>query len=66
MIALRFRQSDPAIITRWRGPDRQMAAGAIASPLPAPVATIIGPPGVAGPAGPEGPVAEVIDGGTFN
>jgi hypothetical protein len=42
-----------------------MAAGAVVSP-PAPVAALIGPPGVAGPPGPEGPVLEIIDGGTFN
>jgi hypothetical protein len=65
MIALRWRQPDPAIITRWRGPDGAMAAGAVVAP-PSPVAALIGPPGVAGPTGPEGPLAEIIDGGTFN
>jgi hypothetical protein len=73
MIVLRFRQPDPAIIARWRGPDGQMAAGAVVSPPLAPVATLIGPPGVAGPIGPQGPEgppfdinAALIDGGTFN
>jgi hypothetical protein len=65
MIALRWRQPGPAIITRWRGPDGAMAASAVVAP-PLPVAALIGPPGVAGPTGPEGPLAEIIDGGTFN
>jgi hypothetical protein len=65
MIALRWRQPDPAIVVRWRGPDGAVAAGAaVSSPLP--VAALIGPPGVTGPQGPEGPLAEIIDGGTFN
>ena len=65
MIALRWRQPEPAIVVRWRGPDGAMAAGAVAAP-PLPVAALIGPPGVAGAEGPQGPVAEIIDGGTFN
>jgi hypothetical protein len=65
MIALRWRQPEPVITLRWRGPDGAMVAGAVVSP-PAPVAALIGPPGVAGPQGPEGPVLEIIDGGTFN
>ncbi len=64
MIALRFRQQGPALRPRWRGPDGAMVAGAVVSP-PAPVAALIGPPGIAGPPGPQGPVAEIIDGGTF-
>ncbi|MGL5838239.1 MAG: hypothetical protein ACRCY3_07025 [Sphingorhabdus sp.] len=64
MIALRWRQPEPAIVVRWRGPDEAVAAEAIVSPpAPMPVAALIGPPGVAGP---PGPVAEIIDGGTFN
>ncbi len=65
MIALRWRQPQPVITLRWRGPDWAMAAGAVVSP-PLAVAALIGPPGVAGPEGPQGPVAEIIDGGTFN
>ena len=65
MIALRWRQPDPAIVVRWRGPDEAMAAGAVVTP-PLPVAALIGPPGMAGPQGPQGPLAEIIDGGTFN
>ena len=64
MIALRWRQPEPAIVVRWRGPDGAMAAGAVVSP-PLPVAALIGPPGVTGPQGPQGPLAEIIDGGTF-
>jgi hypothetical protein len=66
MIALRWRQPDPAIIARWRGPDGAMAAGTVVSPPLTPVAALIGPPGETGPAGPQGPVPEIIDGGTFN
>jgi hypothetical protein len=65
MILLNWRQTEPAIITRWRGPDGRIAAVIAVNP-PSPVPTLIGPPGVAGPIGPEGPVAELIDGGTFN
>jgi hypothetical protein len=69
MIALRWRQSEPPIVLRWRGLDGAVAVGAVVSP-PLPVAALIGPPGVAGPPGPEGPpfdlAAEIIDGGTFN
>ena len=65
MIALRWRQPEPAIVVRWRGPDKAIAAGAVVSPR-LPVAALIGPPGVTGPQGPEGPLAEIIDGGTFN
>ena len=64
MIALRWRQPEPAIVVRWRGPDGAMAAGAVVSPS-LPVAALIGPPGVTGPQGPQGPLAEIIDGGTF-
>lgn len=65
MIALRWRQPGPPVILRWRGPDARQQAEAVVLP-PAPVAAIIGPPGVAGPPGPQGPAAEIIDGGTFN
>ena len=65
MMLLRWRMPDPAIVLRWRGPDGAVAALAAADP-PVPVATVIGPPGIAGPPGPQGPVAEIIDGGTFN
>ena len=65
MIALRWRQPEPAIFVRWRGPDGVNAPGAVVTP-PLPVAVLIGPPGIAGPQGPEGPLAEIIDGGTFN
>jgi hypothetical protein len=65
MIALRWRLPDLVLQTLWRGPDGAIAAQAVVIPF-APVATLIGPPGVAGPPGPEGPVAEVIDGGTFS
>jgi hypothetical protein len=61
---LQWRLPDPALVLRWRGPDGGIAAVVAANP-PAPVPTLIGPPGVAGPPGPEGPVAEVIDGGVF-
>ena len=65
MIALRWRQPEPAIVVRWRGPDGVIAAGTVVTP-PLPVAALIGPPGMAGPQGPQGPLAEIIDGGTFN
>jgi hypothetical protein len=64
MMLLQWRQTEPVIITRWRGPDGGIAAVVAANP-PSPVPTLIGPPGVAGLPGPEGPVAEVIDGGVF-
>ncbi len=63
---LTWRRPDPPIITRWRGPTGRTAVTAAANP-PTPVATIIGPPGVAGPAGPTPDLtAAVLDGGTFN
>lgn len=65
MMLLQWRQPEPALTLRWRGPDGGIAATVAANP-PSPVSTLIGPPGVAGPPGPEGPVAEIIDGGTFN
>lgn len=65
MMLLNWRQAEPDIITRWRGPDGAIATILAANP-PSPVPTLIGPPGLAGPAGPEGPMAELIDGGTFN
>jgi hypothetical protein len=72
MMALRWRQPDPVIVVRWRGPDGMAAAGAVVTP-PLPVAAIIGPPGETGPQGPQGPdgppfdiQAALIDGGTFN
>jgi hypothetical protein len=60
-----WRQPDPPITLRWRGPDSGIAPVAAAS-TPAAIPTLIGPPGVAGPAGPEGPIADIIDGGAFN
>lgn len=54
MIALRWRQPEPSIVTRWRGPDGSLAPSALAVP-PLPVATLIGPPGLPGAAGPQGP-----------
>lgn len=53
-LVLRWRQPDPPIRTRWRGPDGRLARSALAVPE-MPVATLIGPPGVVGAAGPEGP-----------
>jgi hypothetical protein len=64
MMLLGWRMHEPAIVTRWRGPDGGIAAVVAANP-PSPVPTLIGPPGVAGPVGPQGPVAELIDGGVF-
>jgi hypothetical protein len=65
MIALQWRQPEPAITARWRGPDGKLAPSALAVPIP-PIPTLIGPPGPAGPPGPPGTVAEIIDGGTFD
>jgi hypothetical protein len=62
MMLLQWRLPDPALVVRWRGPDGGIAAHLAANP-PAPLPTIIGPPG---PAGPPGPVAELIDGGVFS
>jgi hypothetical protein len=53
MIALLWRQPDPPIVTRWRGPDGSLARSALAVPQ-MPIATLIGPPGPAGPTGPQG------------
>jgi hypothetical protein len=64
MMLLQWRQAEPQITTRWRGPDGGIAALVAANP-PLPVPTVVGPPGLAGPPGPEGPVAELIDGGVF-
>lgn len=64
MIALCWRQPDPLLVLRWRGPDQGMTERAVATPS-SPVAVLIGPPGVPGPQGPVGPVADIIDGGTF-
>jgi hypothetical protein len=65
MMILQWRVPEPAIVTRWRGPTGGLPSIALANP-PAPIPTIIGPPGVPGPTGMQGPVAEIIDGGTFN
>jgi hypothetical protein len=65
MMLLQWRQPDPPISLRWRGPDGGIAPVAAAS-SPSAIPTLIGPPGIQGPAGPEGPVADIIDGGTFN
>ncbi len=66
MMILAWRYSDFAIATRWRGPDGGVAPATAANP-PAPIPTIIGPPGVAGPQGPAIDITvAVIDGGTFN
>lgn len=54
MIALVWRQLDPPIKTQWRGPEGSLAPSALSVPL-TPLATLIGPPGVAGPAGTAGP-----------
>lgn len=54
-LVLRWRRSDPAISTQWRGADGAMLA-AVASAPETPFAAIIGPPGVAGAQGPAGPV----------
>lgn len=62
---LQWRQPDPLITLRWRGPDGGIAAVAAGS-TPDAIPTLIGPPGVQGPVGPEGPIADIIDGGTFN
>jgi hypothetical protein len=59
---LQWRRDDPLIMLGWRGPDGSIAPVMLADD-PAPVPTIIGPPGVAGP---PGPIADIIDGGTFN
>ncbi len=64
MMALVWRMPDPALITQWRGPDGRMVPSALAVP-PMPLATLVGPPGVAGPPGATGPIAELIDCGTF-
>jgi Collagen triple helix repeat (20 copies) len=52
-LLLLWRQSDPPIVTIWRGPEGSLAPSALAVP-PRAFATLIGPPGVAGPAGPPG------------
>jgi hypothetical protein len=63
---LNWRQVDPVIVTRWRGPEGGLASVALANP-PLPIPTIIGPPGATGPAGPPIDITvAVIDGGTFN
>jgi hypothetical protein len=64
MMTLGWRLPEPAIVTRWRGPDGRLAPSALVVPL-MPIPTLIGPPGQTGPAGPIGPVAELIDCGTF-
>jgi hypothetical protein len=64
MMILQWRSAEPAIVTRWRGPEGPIAPLILANP-PTPIPTIIGPPGVPGPEGPQGPIAEIIDGGTF-
>lgn len=58
MIALTWRQPDPPIITRWRGPDGSLAPSALAVPL-RPIATLIGPPGTTGNSGPTGPTGAI-------
>jgi hypothetical protein len=64
-LLLQWRQPDPPLVLRWRGPEGGIApAAAASSPLSVP--TLIGPPGLPGPVGPQGPVAEIIDGGTFS
>jgi hypothetical protein len=65
MMLLQWRQSDPALSLRWRGPDGGIASMAAAT-SPIAIPTLIGPPGIAGEPGPAGPVADIIDGGTFN
>jgi hypothetical protein len=58
MIALVWRQADPPIRTQWRGPDGSLAPSALSVP-PMPLATLIGPPGLAGPAGAVGPAGPI-------
>jgi Collagen triple helix repeat (20 copies) len=53
MITLLWRQPDPAIRTRWRGPDGRLAVSALAVPSVS-IPTLIGPPGVAGIQGADG------------
>jgi Collagen triple helix repeat (20 copies) len=53
MITLIWRQPDPPIRARWRGPDASLARSALTVP-PMPIATLIGPPGVAGIQGADG------------
>jgi hypothetical protein len=64
MIALVWRQPDPSLVTRWRGPEGSLIPSALSVPL-MPIATLIGPPGVAGPPGAVGPALDIIDGGVF-
>ena len=69
MIALQFRQPDPAIIARWRGPDGDTGGRGDCLPSTHPCRHLDRPPGNAGrkdQPGPEGPVPGIIDGGTFN
>lgn len=54
---LAWRQADPPMVTRWRGPDGSLAAVAAAL-SPAAIPTLIGPPG------PQGPAGEGSSGGT--
>ncbi len=62
ILALQWRRPNPPIVTRWRGPDGQLAQSAL-SASPTALAAIIGPPGLQGPPG-DGNLA-VIDGGIF-
>lgn len=55
MIALRWRQPEAVIVTRWRGPYGSLAQSALAVPS-MPLATLIGPPGLPGAAGAQGPI----------
>jgi hypothetical protein len=68
MIMLVWRQPDPPVRTRWRGPHGSLAVSALSLGTPI-VPTLIGPPGLPGPQGPPGSSfsldAAVIDGGTF-
>jgi len=53
-LGLRWRVPEPAIATRWRGPAG--IAEALARDPAAPLAAIVGPPGLQGPPGPPGPL----------
>lgn len=49
-LVLQWRQPDPAIVLRWRGPTDEMMMAIAANPQTA-VAAVIGPPGASGGGG---------------
>jgi lysophospholipase L1-like esterase len=57
-LVLQWRYPDPPVVTRWRGVDAAMLA-AVAREPEAPIAAVIGPPGVAGAVGPAGAAGPV-------